>query len=154
MGSAADLMTRWELAEFFGVAPVTIKSWEDAGMPCVEPKAGNDSTGPSSPRSWEISKRGLARAWKVHSDTLSKWMAMGLGAAINRRGPRGEVFLDRRIAERWKQAYDGRLNALVLEDFSVCAAAGVFALHALSPMSLIKPDDETDVDRIGVESND
>jgi phage terminase Nu1 subunit (DNA packaging protein) len=131
----SERLTRDQVAELYGVASVTVDAWTARGLPTVPPEiGGRPGRETRARRSWRISRRALAASWDVHPDTLSKWMAEGLGAAIVDRGRKGEVWLDLRLATRWREAAEGRLERLVLDDFKACAAAGVAAVHALSPL--------------------
>ena len=133
-----DVITREEVAELYGVAPVTVDAWTSRGMPSVQRR----TAGTAQPRqhSWEVTRRDLAVKWDVHVDTISKWLTDGLGAAIIKQH-RGKLVFDFRVATRWKAAYDRTLNAQVLDDFAACSKAGVFALHAIPVTSLLVDED-------------
>ena len=134
-----DVITREEVAELFGVAPVTVDAWTNRGMPIV--RAG--TTRAAGRHSWKVTRRELAEKWDVHPDTISKWIPEGLGAAILKPQKRGGVVLDERVATRWKAAYDKKLNGWVLDDFAACARAGVFALHAIPVTTLLGDEDSS-----------
>ena len=134
-----DVITREEVAELFGVAPVTVDAWTNKGMPIVRTRTARSDRA-AGRRSWEVTRRDLAVKWDVHVDTISKWLTDGLGAAIIKQH-RGKLVFDFRVATRWKAAYDKTLNAQVLDDFAACAKAGVFALHAIPVTTLLEDED-------------
>lgn len=129
-----DPMTRSELAEFYGVAVVTVDLWVAQGMPMSSGASGGPAGEPSRwSRSWDVSRRELAELFSVHPDTVTRKLRDGLSAAVVERGGRGEeLIFDLRLAHRWWLAAEGHLAQIVLDDYTACARAGGLAMAQLS----------------------
>ena len=140
-------LTKIDAAEFLGCHPVTIGALEAQGMPAEFPAlpAPNGDDKSESESRWTASRRELAALWNVHPDTLSRWLAEGLRAAVVERRGKNEPIFDVRIALRWKLARDGELNALVLEDFLACVQGDITAVHVLSPLYSFMREPEPEV---------
>lgn len=137
------VITAAELAEILGIHPVTIDAdlSRDPGLRACIVEHGECSAVeegiPQPARGWLVDRRELARSWNINPDTLSKWLADGLAAAIVEEGPRGRQLFDRRLAERWKMAR-GEGDKLTLRDMMACARVGMRpALHRLVPLRVV-----------------
>ena len=92
-----ELLTRKELAEMFGISPITVDLWQSQGMPTAgfadEATPSKPGSGaPGARRSWKISRRDLAASWAVHIDTISKWTSKGSAPRLSSVAPRGSLF--------------------------------------------------------------
>jgi phage terminase Nu1 subunit (DNA packaging protein) len=128
------ILSREELAELWGIGPLTVDSWTAQGMPALDAAGArvNGSRGRAR-RDWSITRKDLAAMWDVHPDTLTRWMREGLAGAVVAPGGRSEEMrLDLRLAHRWKLAKDRLLQDAVLDDFRVHGAASCLAIAQLS----------------------
>lgn len=132
-------ITGAEFAEILNIHPATVDedfSRDSDFIACMVDRGDLSAVEegiPEPERGWIIGRRDLARSWGLNPDTLSKWLDLGLAAAIVEKGPRGRQLFDRRLAERWKAAHDTG-DQLTLRDMTTCARRGWPALHMLIPL--------------------
>lgn len=118
MSRVPELFTREQLAELYGVHPLTIVTWTLRGMPIVRggiPVGG--ARGRRQPFDWRVTRRELARLLDLHADTLTDALHRGLRAAVVVQGGHSkESIFDLRIAFRWFLADRGVLEWALADD--------------------------------------